>query len=41
MYDYVLNTLNEKNKIKHTKNIIISMHNFDFHFFLFEKKFKF
>lgn len=41
MYDYVLNTLNEKNKIKHTKNIIISMHNSDFHFFWFEKKLSF
>lgn len=33
MYDYVLNILNEKNKIKYIKNIIISMYNFDFYFF--------
>lgn len=39
MCDYVLTTLNENNKTH--KTIIISMHNFDFHFFLFEKKFKF
>lgn len=39
MYDYVLIILNENNKIY--KIIIISMYNFDFYFFLFEKKFKF